>query len=56
MILRDENKLLSAEIASYSHYSKSRNLRKQRIPESGDLVIIRYYIIDSQRGKKLEAK
>ena len=54
--LRDETKLLAMEAASYSHYTKSRRDRKQRIPKPGDLVIVRNHTVDNQRGRKLEAK
>ena len=56
MALRDENKLLSAEAASYSHYSRGRRVRQQRIPAPGDLVVVRNHAINSQKGKKLESK
>ena len=54
--LRDENKRLSSEAASWSHYHAGRNERKQRIPKPRDLVIVRNHAVDNQRGRKLEAK
>lgn len=30
--------------------------RKQKIPEPGDLVLVRNHAVDGQRGRKLEAK
>ena len=54
--LRDENKRLSSEAASWTHYHAGRNERKQRIPTPGDLVVVRNHAVDNQRGRKLEAK
>ena len=54
--LRDENKRLSSEAASWSNYHAARNERKQRFPKPGDLVIVRNHAVDNQRGRKLEAK
>ncbi|KAM0800520.1 hypothetical protein BDR22DRAFT_821397 [Usnea florida] len=54
--LRDENKILASEADSYSHYTQARNQRKQRLPEPGDLVIVRNHAVDAQKGRKLEAK
>ena len=54
--LRDENKRLSSEAASYSHYHTGRRDRKQRIPQPGDLVIVRHHAVDNQRERKLEFK
>ena len=54
--LRDENKLLAMEAASYSHYVKGKRDRKHRLPQAGDLVIVRHHTIDNQRGRKLEPK
>ena len=54
--LRDENRLLSSEIASYTHGSRKQAERKQRIPEPGDLVLVRNPALDNQKGRKLEAR
>lgn len=57
MALRDEKKCLASEAAAYTHYYlKSVRERKQRIPEPGDLVLVRNHAVDGQRGRKLEAK
>ena len=56
MALRDENKCLASEAASYRHYGSERRKRKARLPEPGDLVLVRHHAIDNQRGRKLEAK
>lgn len=56
MALRDENKRLASEAAAYTHYQKSKRDRRQRIPEPGDLVIVRNHAVDAQKGRKLEAK
>ena len=56
MALRDENKCLSSEAASYRHGAEKLRKRRQRIPKPGDLVIIRHHTIDNQKGRKLESK
>ena len=40
MALRNENELLSSEAASYSHCSRGKKLRKQRIRAARDLIIV----------------
>lgn len=54
--LRDENKLLSAEAASYTHYRQGKNTRKQKIPAPGDLVLVWDAALAKQHGRKLERK
>ncbi len=54
--LRDENKRLSSEAASYTHYQRGQKERKQKLPNPGDLVIVRNHSVDAQKGRKLEAK
>ena len=54
--LRDKNKCLASEAAAYTSYSRGRKLRQQRIPEPGDLVVVRNHAVDKQHGRKLEAK
>ena len=54
--LRDENRLLSSEVASYSHHYHKLAQQRQRIPEPGDLVLVRNHQVDNQRGRKLEAR
>lgn len=56
MALRDEKKCLASEAASYTHYLKSVRERKQKIPKPGNLVLVRNHAVDTQRGRKLEAK
>ena len=56
MAFRNEDRLLASETASYTHgYAKSRE-RRQRIPEPGDLVLIRHHTVDQQKGRKLDPK
>ena len=56
MALRGENRILASETASYLEPNPSKISRKQRIPEVGDLVLVRNHQKDKQHGKKLEAK
>ncbi len=56
MTLRDEKKCLASEAAAYTHYLKGLCGKRQKIPNSGDLVLVRYHAVDSQKGRKLEAK
>ena len=56
MVLRDENKLLAADAAAYTHGYESKRHRRQRLPEPGDLVLVRNHAVDRQHGRKLEAK
>ena len=52
--LRDEDRLLASETASYTHgYVKARE-RHQRIPEPGDLVLVRNHTVYKQKGRKLD--
>lgn len=54
--LRDENRLLASENAIYSHgYRKARE-RKQRIPEPGDLVLVRNHPVDKSHSGKLDPR
>ena len=48
--LRDENRLLGSENASYSHGYPPTRERKQRLPESGGLVLVRNHAVDNQEG------
>ena len=53
----DERRTLAAEIMSYATDSKhGRRNRKQRLPEPGDLVMVRHSAIDNQHGRKLDPK
>jgi hypothetical protein len=45
--------LLITIVDSYSH---AKRKRQQRLPQAGDLVIIRHHAVDNQRGKKLEPR
>ena len=56
MVLRDEKKCLASEAAAYTHHLKGMCGRRQKIPTPGDLVLLRNHAVDSQRGRKLEAK
>ena len=56
MALRDEKKCLASEAAAYTNYLKRMRGRRQKIPNPGDLVLVRNHVVDSQRGRKLEAK
>ncbi len=56
MVLRDEKKCLACEAAAYTHHLKGICGRRQKIPTPGDLVLVRNHAVDSQRGRKLEAK
>ncbi len=56
MTLRDEKKCLASEAVAYTHYLKGMCGRRQKIPNPGDLVLVRNHAVDSQRGRKLEAK
>ena len=44
--IRDENRLLSMEAASYTYYVRGIRQRKQRLPQPGDLVLIRNHAVD----------
>ena len=39
--IRDENRLLASDVASYRHSYKTSNKRRQRIPVKKDLALIR---------------
>lgn len=56
--IQKRHQLTAAKLttAKSSHYTKSRRDRKQRLPQAGDLVIVRHHAIDNQRGRKLEPK
>ena len=55
--LRSEARLLASEVASYTHaYKHARRLRRQRIPNVGDLVLVRDLQLDKQKGRKLDPK
>ena len=54
--LRNVYKRLSSEAASWSHDHPDRNVRKQRTPQPGDLVVVQNHAVDNQRGRYLEAK
>lgn len=49
-------KCLASEAAAYAHYLKTVRERKQKIPEPGDLFLVRNHAVDSQRGRKLDGK
>ncbi|MCJ1424369.1 hypothetical protein MMC29_002257 [Sticta canariensis] len=44
--LCDEKKLLASEAAAYATYNRGHNQQQQRLPEPGDLVIVRNHQID----------
>ena len=55
--MRDENRLLASEVASYTHgYRSNKRQRKQRIPKIGDLVLVRDLQLDKHHGRKLDPK
>lgn len=54
--LRDENKCLATDALAYIYYQRSKNERRQRLPKGRDLVVVRNYTVDSQRGRKLEGR
>ena len=56
MALRDENRCLASEASAYSHYRRGQRERRQWIPKTGDLVLVRNHAVDGQRGRKLESK
>lgn len=54
--LREENRLLASDVASYSQPVHNGGQRKQRLPEPEDLVLVWNNSKASQKGRKLEAK
>ena len=54
--LRDENRLLASEAASYTHGYPKQLTRKQRIPTPEDMILIRNHSVDKQHSRKLKAK
>ena len=47
MALRDEKKCLASEAAAYTHYLKGMRKRRQKIPNPGDLVLVRNHAVNS---------
>lgn len=52
----DESRLLASEAASCTHGFSKRVQRRQRVPEPGDLVLVRIVALHTQHGRKLEAR
>ena len=56
MALWDENRCLASEASAYSHYKKGQRKRRQRIPKTGNLILVRNHAVDGQKRRKLESK
>jgi len=56
LALRNERRQTARELTSYVAYHHSKRNRVQRLPEAGDLVIVRHHAVDNQRGRKLESR
>lgn len=56
MALQDKNHYLASETLAYSHYKKRQQEKKQRVPKAGNLVLIKNYTVNRQRGRKLQNK
>lgn len=54
--MKDEDRLLASEVASYTHGAAKGLQRKQRIPREGDLVMVWDSTKEGQHGRKLDAK
>ena len=54
--LREENRMLASDIASYQQSAPKGINRQQRLPEPGDLVLVWNHSKQSQKSRKLEAK
>ena len=54
MVLRDEKKCLASEAAAYTYYLKRMCGRRQKIPNLGNLVLVKNQAVNNQRRQKLE--
>ena len=55
-VLRNEQRLLEEEVASYTHSYEQQRKRKQRISKKNDLVMIRNHAVNNQKDRKLESR
>ena len=53
-ILKDEQRLLEKEVASYIHNYEQQRERKQKISKKDDLIMIRNHAVNNQKNKKFE--
>lgn len=56
IFLENKKKYLTNNLAAYIYYIKDIQERRQKILESDNFMLVRNYAIDSQKGRKLEAK
>ena len=54
--LRDEQRLLEEEVASYIHNYEQQTKRKQRISKKDDLIMIRNHAVNNQKNRKFESR